>query len=75
MNLLAYNLGTNIKVVDSAPAHAHPATQADVEAWAAKRDLLLIPKTEWLALTEHSIPIEVGGNLIIPVKMTQNVEQ
>ena len=53
MNLLAYNLGTNLKVVDSAPAHAHPATLSDVEAWAAKRDLLLIPKAEWLKMTQN----------------------
>ncbi len=51
VNLLAYLPGTRVEVRNSPAAHVHPATQADVEQWAANRDLVLIPKTEWLKLT------------------------
>ena len=54
MNLLAYLPGTRVEVRNSPAAHVHPATLEDVEQWAEKRDLILIPKTEWLKLT--SVP-------------------
>ena len=53
MNLLAFNTGTNLEVRNSGPAGAHIATIEDVEKWAAKRDLMLVSRTEWLKLTEE----------------------
>lgn len=53
MNLLAYTPGTTLKVTDSGPAAAHLATIRDVEAWAEKRDLVLISRTEWIKLTNQ----------------------
>lgn len=56
MNLLAFRKGTTLKVQDSGSAAAHIATHADVEAWANNRDLILIPKAEWLKLTQSDVP-------------------